>query len=211
VKGVINMRVSSVDSLLTNNNITIDEQIKFCNSKNSSQEGFSDENEVLSKADIEHQRFMNLLEKQVLKVDKKIRTESFFKYVKTPDEITSFSNYLISHLKKIDPYEEMLLFYFLQTVICYLTKCAKEEECNLEELVISAVFMKKDTTKEYIDDSFFDIVIKDELCKSNDNSLLNLRLYYERFCKIRTENAPRIILKNLIKILKKYKPYEPKN
>ena len=193
------MRVSSVDSLLTNNNITIDEQIKFCNSKNSSQEGFSDENEVLSKADIEHQRFMNLLEKQVLKVDKKIRTESFFKYVKTPDEITSFSNYLISHLKKIDPYEEMLLFYFLQTVICYLTKCAKEEECNLEELVISAVFMKKDTTKEYVDDSFFDIVIKDELCKSNDNSLLNLRLYYERFCKIRTENAPRIILKNLIK------------
>jgi hypothetical protein len=211
VKGVINMRVSSVDSLLTNNNITIDEQIKFCNSKNSSQKGFSDENGVLSKADIEHQRFMNLLEKQVLKVDKKIRTESFFKYVKTPDEITSFSNYLISHLKKIDPYEEMLLFYFLQTVICYLTKCAKEEECNLEELVISAVFMKKDTTKEYIDDSFFDIVIKDELCKSNDNSLLNLRLYYERFCKIRTENAPRIILKNLIKILKKYKPYEPKN
>jgi hypothetical protein len=211
VKGVINMRVSSVDSLLTNNNITIDEQIKFCNSKNSSQEVFSDENEMLSKADIEHQRFMNLLEKQILKVDKKIRTESFFKYVKTPDEITSFSNYLISHLKKIDPYEEMLLFYFLQTVICYLTKCAKEEECNLEELVISAVFMKKDTTKEYIDDSFFDIVIKDELCKSNDNSLLNLRLYYERFCKIRTKNASRIILKNLIKILKKYKPYEPKN
>ena len=206
------MRVSSDDPLFTNKNkSTIDEQIKFCNSKNSSQEGFSDENEVLSKADIEHQRFMNLLEKQVLKVDKKIRTESFFKYVKTPDEITSFSNYLISHLKKIDPYEEMLLFYFLQTVICYLTKCAKEEECNLEELVISAVFMKKDTTKEYIDDSFFDIVIKDELCKSNDNSLLNLRLYYERFCKIRTENAPRIILKNLIKILKKYKPYEPKN
>ena len=37
------MRVSSVDSLLTNNNITIDEQIKFCNSKNSSQEGFSDD------------------------------------------------------------------------------------------------------------------------------------------------------------------------
>jgi hypothetical protein len=206
------MRVSSDDTLFTNKNkSTIDEQIKFCNSKNSSQEGFSDEIQVLSKADIEHQRFMNLLEKQVLKVDKKIRTESFFKYVKTPDEITSFSNYLISHLKKIDPYEEMLLFYFLQTVICYLTKCAKEEECNLEELVISAVFMKKDTTKEYIDDSFFDIVIKDELCKSNDNSLLNLRLYYERFCKIRTENAPRIILKNLIKIVKKYKPYEPKN
>jgi hypothetical protein len=206
------MRVSSDDTLFTNKNkSTIDEQIKFCNSKNSSQEGFSDEIQVLSKADIEHQRFMNLLEKQVLKVDKKIRTESFFKYVKTPDEITSFSNYLISHLKKIDPYEEILLFYFLQTVICYLTKCAKEEECNLEELVISAVFMKKDTTKEYIDDSFFDIVIKDELCKSNDNSLLNLRLYYERFCKIRTENAPRIILKNLIKILKKYKPYEPKN
>ena len=206
------MRVSSDDTLFTNKNkSTIDEQIKFCNRKNSAQEDSSDENEGLSKADREHQRFMNLLEKQILKVDKKIRTQSFFKYVKTPDEITTFSNYLISHLKKIDPYEEMLLFYFLQTVICYLTKCAKEEECNLEELVISAVFMKKDTTKEYIDDSFFDIVIKDELCKSNDNSLLNLRLYYERFCKIRTENAPKIILKNLIKITKKYKPYEPKN
>ena len=58
------MRVSSVDSLLTNNNITIDEQIKFYNSKNSSQEGFSDEIQGLSKADREHQRFMNLLEKQ---------------------------------------------------------------------------------------------------------------------------------------------------
>ena len=206
------MRGSSDDTLSTNKNkTTLDEQINSYNSKNSSKKDFSDEIQVLSKADIEHQRFMNLLEKQILKVDKKIRTESFFKYVKTPDEITIFSNYLISHLKKIDPYEEMLLFYFLQTVICYLTKCAKEEECNLEELVISAVFMKKDTTKEYIDDSFFDIVIKDELCKSNDNSLLNLRLYYERFCKIRTENAPKIILKNLIKILKKYKPYEPKN
>lgn len=206
------MRGSSDDTLSTNKNkTTLDEQINSYNSKNSSKKDFSDEIQVLSKADIEHQRFMNLLEKQILKVDKKIRTESFFKYVKTPDEITIFSNYLISHLKKIDPYEEMLLFYFLQTVICYLTKCAKEEECNLEELVISAVFMKKDTTKKYIDDSFFDIVIKDELCKSNDNSLLNLRLYYERFCKIRTENAPKIILKNLIKIAKKYKPYEPKN
>ena len=206
------MRGSLDDTLSTNKNkTTLDEQINSYNSKNSSKKDFSDEIQVLSKADIEHQRFMNLLEKQILKIDKKIRTESFFKYVKTPDEITIFSNYLISHLKKIDPYEEMLLFYFLQTVICYLTKCAKEEECNLEELVISAVFMKKDTTKEYIDDSFFDIVIKDELCKSNDNSLLNLRLYYERFCKIRTENAPKIILKNLIKIAKKYKPYEPKN
>lgn len=206
------MRTSSDNSLLANkNNITLDEQIKSYNSKNSSQEGFSDEIQVLSKADIEHQRFMNLLEKQVLKVDKKIRTDSFFKYVKTPDEITTFSNYLISHLKKIDPYEEILLFYFLQTVIWYLTKCAKEEECNLEELIIAAVFMKKDTTKEHIDDSFFDIVIKDELRKSNDNNLLGLRLYYERFCKIRTENAPRIILKNLINIAKKYKPYKPEN
>lgn len=154
---------------------------------------------------------MNLLEKQILKVDKKIRTESFYKYVKTPDEITTFSNYLISHLKKIDPYEKMLLFYYLQTVICLLTKFAEEDQCNLEELVIGAVFMKSDTTKEHIDDSFFDILIKDELSKSNDNSLLDLKLYYERFCKIRTENSPRIILKNLIKIVKKYKPYKPEN
>lgn len=206
------MRVSSDDTLFTNKNkSTIDEQIKFCNRKNSAQEDFSDENEGLSKADREHQRFMNLLEKQILKVDKKIRTESFYKYVKTPDEITTFSNYLISHFKKIDPYEKMLLFYYLQTVICYLTKFAEEDQCNLEELVIGAVFMKSDTTKEHINDSFFDILIKDELSKSNDNSLLDLRLYYERFCKIRTENAPRIILKNLIKIVKKYKPYKPES
>lgn len=206
------MRTSSDNSLLANkNNITLDEQIKSYNSKNSSQKNFSDEIQVLSKADIEHQRFMNLLEKQVLKVDKKIRNDSFFKYVKTPDEITTFSNYLISHLKKIDPYEEMLLFYFLQTVICYLTKCAKEEECNLEELIIAAVFMKKDTTKEHIDDSFFDIVIKDDLRKINDNNLLGLRLYYERFCKIRNENSQKIILKHLLNIAKKYKPYKPEN
>ena len=43
VKGVINMRVSSVDSLLTNNNTTIDEQIKCYNGKNSSQENCSDD------------------------------------------------------------------------------------------------------------------------------------------------------------------------
>lgn len=206
------MRISSDDTLFTNNNkSTIDEQIKFCNSKNSAQEDFSDKNEGLSKADREHQRFMNLLEKQILKVDKKIRTESFYKYVKTPDEITTFSNYLISHLKKIDPYEKMLLFYYLQTVICYLTKFAEEDQCNLEELVIGAVFMKSDTTKEHIDDSFFDILIKDELSKSNDNSLLDLKLYYERFCKHRNEDSLNIILKHLVKIAKKYKPYKPEN
>ncbi len=204
------MRDSSDGTLLTNkNNTTIDEQIKFCNAENSSQENCSDESQESSKADKEHQRLMNRLEKKICKVDKKIRTESFFKYVKTPDEITNFSNYLISHLKKIDPYEEILLFYYLQTVICYLAKCAKEEECNLEELFIAAVFIKKDTTKKHIDDSIFDIIIKKEIEKNNDNSLLNLRLYYDRFCKTRTENAERIILKNIVKIIQKYKPYTP--
>ena len=203
------MKDSSNDTLLTNkNHTTIDEQIK-CYNKNSSQKDFPNEIQEFSKADKEHQRLMNRLEKKICKVDKKIRTESFFKYVKTPDEITNFSNYLISHLKKIDPYEEILLFYYLQTVICYLAKCAKEEECNLEELFIAAVFIKKDTTKKHIDDSIFDIIIKKEIEKSNDNSLLNLRLYYDRFCKTRTENAERIILKNIVKIIQKYKPYTP--
>ena len=203
------MKDSSDGTLLTNkNHTTIDEQIK-CYNKNSSQKDFPNVIQESSKADKEHQRLMNRLEKKICKVDKKIRTESFFKYVKTPDEITNFSNYLISHLKKIDPYEEILLFYYLQTVICYLAKCAKEEECNLEELFIAAVFIKKDTTKKHIDDSIFDIIIKKEIEKSNDNSLLNLRLYYDRFCKTRTENAERIILKNIVKIIQKYKPYTP--
>ena len=55
----------------------------------------------------------------------------------------------------------------------------------------------------------FDIIIKDDLIKKrDDNSLLALRLYYERFSRNKTENTPKIILKNLIKIAKNHKPYQ---
>ena len=204
------MRVSSVDSLLTNNNITIDEQIKYYNGKNSSQENCSDDEKSAKNFNKGLDKLCNKIEKQLCKVDKKVLTQSFYEYVKTPDEITSFSNHLISHLENIDPHEEIVLFYFLQTAICYSIKSTKEE-CTLEELITGALLLYRGTKKTPIEDTFFDNVIKFELEECTDNSLLDLKLYYERFCNHRNEDSLNIILKHLVKIAKKYKPYKPQN
>ena len=88
------MRVSSVDSLLTNNNTTIDEQIKCYNGKNSSQENCSDDEKAAKNFNKGLDKLCNKIEKQLSKVDKKVLTQSFYEYVKTPDEISSFSNHL---------------------------------------------------------------------------------------------------------------------
>ena len=75
--------------------------------------------------------------------------------------------------------------------------------------IFLAIMLSNDSTNKDVEETLFDIIIKDDLIKNNgDNSLLSLRLYYERFCKNRTENTPKIILKNLIKIAKNYKPYQ---
>lgn len=204
------MRTSTDDIFTTiKNKSTLDEQIELYKKNNSTVNTPTEEVSQKNKPIIDSEKFFDLLENQFNKIDEKISTESFFKYAKTPGEITDFSKHLISCIKKINPQEEMILFYFLQTAICYSVKFTKEEECNLEELIFLAIMLGDDTTKEEIEDSVFDIIIKDDLIKkSDDNSLLTLRLYYERFCKNRTENTPKIILKNLIKIAKNYRPYQ---
>lgn len=204
------MRTSGENLLTTiKSTTTLDEQIELYKKNKSSVSIPTREVPQKNKHILDLEKFFQLLENQFSKIEEKTSTESFFEYAKTPDQITSFAKHLISCIKKINPQEEMILFYFLQTAICYSVKFTKEEECNLEELVFLAIMLREDTTKEEIEESLFDIMIKDDLIKnSDDNSLLSLRLYYERFSKNRTENAPKIILKNLIKITKNYKPYQ---
>lgn len=204
------MRTSGENLLTTiKNTTTLDEQIELYKKNKSSVSIPTREVPQKNKHILDLEKFFQLLENQFSKIEEKTSTESFFEYAKTPDQITSFAKHLISCIKKINPQEEMILFYFLQTAICYSVKFTKEEECNLEELVFLAIMLREDTTKEEIEESLFDIMIKDDLIKnSDDNSLLSLRLYYERFSKNRTENTPKIILKNLIKITKNYKPYQ---
>lgn len=204
------MRTSGENLLTTiKSTTTLDEQIELYKKNKSSVSIPTREVPQKNKHILDLEKFFQLLENQFSKIEEKTSTESFFEYAKTPDQITSFAKHLISCIKKINPQEEMILFYFLQTAICYSVKFTKEEECNLEELVFLAIMLREDTTKEEIEESLFDIMIKDDLIKnSDDNSLLSLRLYYERFSKNRTENTPKIILKNLIKITKNYKPYQ---
>lgn len=204
------MRTSD-DNLFTpiKSRTTLDEQIELYKKNNLTVTRYTEEVPQKNKSIVDLEKFFDILETEFIKIDVNIKTESFFQYAKTPDEITSFATHLISCIKKITPQEEILLFYFLQTAICYSVKFTKEEECNLEQLVFLAIMLRNDTTKEEIEDSLFDIIIKDDLIKkSDDNSLLALRLYYERFSRNKTENTPKMILKNLIKIAKNHKPYQ---
>lgn len=190
---------------------TLTEQIEYYRSGNLTITEYAEEFPKEKEGIIDLDKFFDILEAQFINIKENLKTESFFDYAKTADEITSFANHLIGCIKKISPEEEILLFYFLQTAICYSVKFTKKEECNLEQLVFLAILLRDDTTKEYVRDTLFDIIIKGDLIKnSGDNSLLGLTLYYERFCKNKTENASEIIYKNLIKIAKNYKPYPKK-
>ena len=202
------MRNSPGDARFTNkNSSTLDEQIKFPN-KNAPQDFFPNEKKTPNKNLDELTIVFQKVEKELSKLDKKVLSESFSKYAKTPEEITHFAQYLISHLRKIDPYEEMLLLYFLQTTICFFAKYTEKKRCYLNILVTAAIFLRPDSSREGVDDPFFDLTIKDELAKDNIDHF-DLRLYYERFCENRNEDTPKIILKHMVKIAKKYKPYKP--
>ena len=204
------MRTSGEDLLTTiKNKATLDEQIELYKKNKQSINLTTEEVHQKNKHSLDLGKFFQLLENQFSKIEENISSESFFKYAKTSDEISNFANHLISCIKKINPQEEIILFYFLQTAICYSVKFTKEEECDLEQLIFLAIMLSNDSTNKDVEETLFDIIIKDDLIKNNgDNSLLSLRLYYERFCKNRTENSPKTILKNLMKIAKNYKPYQ---
>ena len=209
MKGATIMRSYPDDPRLTNeDNLTLDELLEFCDTE-SSQEDSLNENKKPDKPKTKFEKLIEDVEKRLGNVGEPILSKSFLEYVLTPDGITSFSNHLISHLENIDPHEEIVLFYFLQTAICYSIKSTKEE-CTLEELITGALLLYRGTKKTPIEDTFFDNVIKFDLEECTDNSLLDLKLYYERFCKHRNEDSLNIILKHLVKIAKTYKPYVPK-
>ena len=203
------MRGSQNNTHFTNkNSTTLDEQIKFCSTQNVSQDFFTNGKTTPDKKPDELEIVFQKVEKEISKVDKKILYKSFSRYTKTPEDITNFAQYLISHIKNIDPAEELLLLYFLQTTICLFTKYAKGKKCYLRILITAAIFLRPDSSREGVDDPFFDLTIKDELAKNNINHF-DLGLYYERFCRNRNEDTPKIILKHVLKIVKKYKPYKP--
>ncbi len=204
------MRNSPDDPRLTNeDNLTLDELLEFCDTENSPKEELLNENTIPDEPRTIFDKLIEDVEKRLGNVGEAILKKSFLEYVLTPDGITSFSNHLISHLKNIDPNEEKVLLHFLQTAICYSSKFAEGTDCNLDGILSAAIILLRKTNKDPIDDTFFDYIIKYELEECSDNSLLDLKSYYEQFCEVRNENSQKIILKHLIKIAKNYKPYRP--
>lgn len=211
MKGLKIMKSHPDDPLLTNeDNLTLDELLEFCDTESSQEESLN--NKKPDKPKTKFEKLIDDVDNRLSKVNEAVLSKSFFEYVLTPDGITSFSNYLISHLKNIDQYEEMVLRYFLQTAICYSSKFTEDTaDCTLTGIISAAILLLRYTNKDPIDDTFFDYTIKSKLEECSDNSLLDLKSYYEQFCEVRNENSQRIILKNLLKIAKNYTPYTPKN
>ena len=202
------MRNSPDDPRLTNeDNLTLEELLKYCDTESSEEESLN-ENKKPDKPKTKFEKLIDDVENRLSKVNEAVLNKSFFEYVLTPDGITSFSSYLVSHLKNIDQYEEKVLLYFLQTAICYSSKFTEDTaDCSLAGIINAAILLLRQTNKDPIDDTFFDYTIKYVLEECSDNSLLDLKSYYKQFCEVRNENSQKIILKHLIKIAKNYNPY----
>jgi hypothetical protein len=190
---------------------TLDEQINFFLLQPPSQNTFTNTTTKTNEAKTPPEKVYEIYEKQILKLDKKTIKEPVFKDLKKTTQIANFANHLITHLKNIPQHEELILFYFLQTAISYIIKFCSPEECNLDELIFLAIILNKNTTIEECEDSLFDLIIKDDLEKNDGPGLLHINLYYNRFCKNKTEDSAEIILKHIIKIAKNYKPYKPQD
>ena len=102
------MRVASDDTLFTNkNSTTLDEQIKFCSTKNVSQDFFTNEKTTPDKKPDELAIVFQKVEKEISKVDKKILYESFSRYTKTPEDIKK------ADINSMTPVEAMNLLFEL--------------------------------------------------------------------------------------------------
>lgn len=190
---------------------TLDDQINFFKTQSPPQTNPTKKIKYTNKSDLSIEKICEIYEKQISKIDKKIIKEPIFKNIKKSAETADFAKHLMSPLKNLNPHEELILFYFLQTTISYTVKFCSPEECNLDQLIFLAIILRQDTTKEEYEDSLFDLLIKGDLEKNAGPGLLHINIPYERFSKNKTEDTPEIILKNLIKIAKKYTPYTPKN
>lgn len=213
MKGAPTMSPTPSNTLFTQKTqTTLDEQINFFKIKPEPKNTFTEKIKNKSHAVTHRESIYENYEKQISKLNKKIIREPVFKDVKKVAETADFANHLMSHLKKyISPYEELILFYFLQTAVSYVVKFCTPEECNLDQLIFLAVILRNDTTIEMCENSLFDLIIKNDLEKNDGPGLLQINIFYERFSKNKTENAQESILKNLLKIAKNYTPYTPKN
>lgn len=183
-------------------------QIEINNDNGGYQESTSEEFVNRKSFSDEVLRFLKTVEDKIKSVDKKLFTKSFLEYTKTPTEADKFITHLMKPLKKLSPEDELVLFYFLQTAISYTIKTSSEEECNLENLVFLAIMLRDDTTKKEYKDSLFDFFIKGHLEEDTDQTNSDLLLYYDCFCIYKNEKTPGMILKNVLKISVKYRPYK---
>ena len=211
MKGATTMRPPPNNVLFTQKTkTTLDEQINFFQLPPPPQNTFINKGKKTNEAETPPEKVFEIYEKQIAKLDNKIIKEPIFKDIKKTTQIADFANHLISHLKSVKPHDELILFYFLQMSISYIIKFCSAEECNLDELILFAIILRNDTTIEECEDSLLDLIIKDDLEKNDGPGLLHINLYYNRFCKNKTEDSPEIILKHLLKIAKNYTPYTPK-
>lgn len=207
-KGERKMRTSTDDLLFDKKTaLTIDSQIELYTKNNTDAKPVFEETPENSGCSVEVEKFFEVLENKLKKTDKKASSESFFEYVRTPDETDKFIKHLMKPLKRISPEDKLILSYFLEIGISYTVKFAPPDECNLQALLLLAITLREDTTKSHIDDPLFDIFIKNDLSNDTDRNHSDLILYYNRFCAHRNQDTPEMILDYVIKIIRKFTPY----
>lgn len=129
----------------------------------------------------------------------------FKEFIQTEDDITQFTNHLLSLLGEIPPHEEKLLFFFFQTSINYLKDFYNKKEQNLQTLGLLAALLKSDAS---YDEPLYDQIVKETLQKAYLNKHQTTRNFYKQFLEMRDENSPKIIEKHFWNIVKNYHPPE---
>ena len=129
--------------------------------------------------------------------------DSFHKYIKTPDEITHFTEYLISLTEKIPSKEKLILNCFIQISVYYALIFLHEEKWTLTTINLLSQFLEDDPSEI----SLFDIFTQDAILQKIEGYSDILKEHYKCFRKNRTENTPAIICKHMNKIIENYIPY----
>ena len=129
----------------------------------------------------------------------------FKEFIQTEDDITRFTNHLLSLPQKIPPQEEKLLFFFFQTSLNYLKDFYSKNDQNLQTLGLLAALLNSDTSHS---EPLYDQIVKETLQKAYLNKHQTTRNFYRQFSEMRDDNSPRIIEKHFWNIVKNYHPPE---
>lgn len=130
----------------------------------------------------------------------------FKEFIQTEEDITKFTNHLLSLSEKISPQEEKLLFFFLQTSLNYLKDFYNKNDQNLQTLGLLAALLKSDAS---YNEPLYDQIVKETLQKAYLSKHQTTRNFYKQFLEIRDENSSKIIEKHFWKIVENYQP--PRN